>query len=300
MEVGDFSQKFREMVLRIFHGSESDYYSSLTEDHFIQFETWLKSQDIQTVEDINYIRLLQDTGIQLFPTIKGIVEKKELNPTNIFELQWHGRIFVSSLYKEVFYSDDLFLKTKIDIGYFLKTILTTAKDIYAVDMIYEQQTLIDLINKDAIGLTDKLTAFESLMDIINSDEKPEYYPPYWLDSKQQALELSEKLFKARFTSNSQAFYHAVYSVLDKPCNWKKTKTSLLYLIGLIYSRHQHFPNPAFAHIVRTFTINGKPTTIKVLTTQYGQMEFQFFRKPKDLKGEFKLLKNMVDSVFPES
>ena len=254
---------------------------------------------------INYLGLIQDIG-EIFSTERKKSAKRmsRLTDKQLNHLKFVCRVTIRSAYEEVI-SEELhedwerMMNQKLRLGRFIITFLKTVKDVYGIEIMHEQT---DFINR--VETMNK--AFILIPGIVNSVPEEDFHfyqvsdmwPVAYGEEKLAAL--SKKLSEYAYTQGKEDFQQVFMKRAQKACNWNKSKTSFLFLLGLIYKNNNLFPNPLLKFCAARFTFQGKPTSTANLQTQLSQLGDTYFKCTKDLLPEKYLeVYNLYVQVFQD-
>ena len=252
---------------------------------------------------INYLGLIQDIG-EIFSTgrKKSSKSMSVLTDRQLNHLKFVCRVTIRSAYEEIISKEEhgdweRMMKQKLVLGSFIINFLKTVKDVYGIEIMHDQT---DFINR--VETMNK--AFILIPGIVNSIPEEDFYFYQVSDiwpvayGEEKLASLSKKLCECAYTEGKEDFHQGFMKRTRKACNWKKSKTLFLFLLGLIYKDNNLFPNPLLKFCAGRFTFDGKTTTTANLQTQLSQLGDTYFKCTKDLLPEKYLeVYNLYAQVF---
>ena len=250
-------------------------------------------QGAKNAKDINYALLIEDT-LQIISKSSG--DAKPLTLQSLIEHQYFNRRGLKSLYYKIIQDKDVSMFAKLEMACFYRNLIQTTTSIYGIDIMHGQEAFIQELTSDEQKYQALIDEYNELLRAIDEDQEDEL-SAFWRYTPEQLVKVSEQLYEAGFTNDAEDFYKAFSKSLTNTYDWKKKKTALIYLFGLLYIDSPAFPDRVFKFIQSTFTINGKPTTIEILRVQFKQVEDKLNLKGSQLKEQFLSLHTIYQSMF---
>lgn len=280
------------------------------------FKSFLKSMPVYNVppilEDIIDYMLKMLAGIQIDTSgsidninMMSVARRMfELIPTEKLE-EWGSAVgdgnnirqtykdYLAFLYLEVQHENTIEIRRKYEIAKWIGNMLTDFSFMTESDIIPNQDKFLERIEKDKQSLKNEMetdgayTTMSVPVNNVNSitgqPEGKQKSPTLdfeinqiWKHGKNKLSKLSTMLFEDGFIAGKNDFADWLNVNSNNKCNWLKSRTTLIYLLWLLFDQGKETVSRSTLDIVCSdFLIKGKKNSMKIAQTTSHSIQTYF-------------------------
>lgn len=302
--------KFIDYLNRIYFGDIPPIIESLLKDLVLLTE-YIEANK----KNVNVSSATFDIGNSIPKELKDRLADKWASACkeDIDVLKEVNRHYWTSLYLETLRDPTCSVRHKYDINIWLcnlmeDSILSTGNEImngqqkFVSRLQQDRDTLEKELNKSS-DIANIVSSGQSLIETSNIETIPnsinQQINDYTIDSgkafslsilwkhdEATLIDLSVGLYEDGYTESEDSFKNVFYEKSKTKTNWRKKKTSLIYLFGLLFLKNDTLPDRILILITEKILHHGNPIIKSTLKRQLKQIDELFEKKPDELTSEY--------------
>lgn len=291
-----YNNEIEEKIKSIFFGKFPNQFKDIDKANKVLIKA-IEKQDAKTIFDINYVRLIQDIGIIMLPSIADIINA-ETSKERHNEILHLNRIFLNSLVSEYIQDGNTTPHEKSELLYFYLNIIKVYKEVYMIEVVKDQLEFIEYLERNYNEQEALAEELDKLIKIIDEDKSNIDSLVNFCNYTHEELEtISEQLYKIGITDNAASFRQVFSKHQQEICDWKYKMSSLMYLISLLFKDKPSYElDDICQHITSRITINGKPKIYKILRQTLRNLDEKNKFKGIKMSKEYSQIKQIFESI----
>lgn len=265
-------EQFLQFLQHTFPFGVPEQFSILDTDFLSKIDNLLKKQEGRNFYQLNYAEFLSDYFALAAPILKDKWrDKKAFTAKEIAEFRANNRQIIALLYLKEIQSEHTSPWRKVELCFFLLSFFSTAKEIYGIEFIDNQDDFLRKVEafKGYIDNNLKQAEEQSKAIVISAYS-------LWKYGNEKLNLLNQLLKQHQFLDEDSSITH-IYSHNSSPkAIWKGKQGALMYMLFLLNGRQNEIGNLTISKFAsKCFTINNKVLDAEKLSKSLFDMKSRF-------------------------
>ncbi len=297
----DYKDELNNYSEKAFFGTNllSAEFASLENEHFYKFIEILQGQNVNSFSEINYIAIIQEFGVQIFPVVFEYAQANKVDESQLKSIQEKTGIFIRSIYFNTISNNDIDCTLLKELGYCLRGLLNAFKQVYLIEVIDAQEDFISETFKQEKILQEKHD--EVLLSLNNTIQEldKETLSRKESETKNNAnkfSELKQALENHNFIETDSDFDLIMSDLILIQFRQIIWKSELILLSLLFHHLSNHLQKDKSFIVTHYFYKDGKPITSRAFGNSNYNLLTKYIKEKKQKSSEMELLESILSDI----